>query len=208
VEVIRILSVAFDLDFIKETRRRLFAEWRKEHGVNAVTWDEKQQAAARFLDEIQVKGDRKYADYLHNVLHVQTPLTGANYLVAISLTEPRSHYDYVDNHIYWDHPEFPGESWKLPYRYHQLSAIESNAHVPRTLFPSRIKGRPFTVTEWNYCNPNRYRAEGAALMTAYAGLQDWDGLYRFAHSHNIENLRRETAGTGFDLSTDPINQLA
>lgn len=192
---------------ITDFYNNLFAKWKESHDIKTSGWDEEQAATSKFLNEIQLKGDRLYADYLRNELHVKAPLTGANCLVAISLTEPRSHYDYVDNHIYWDHPEFPSGSWQLPYRYHQISTIEASAHVPRTLFPSRIKGRPFTVTEWNYCNPNRFRAEGAALMTAYAGLQDWDGLYRFAHSHDIENLKKASATKGFDLATDPICQI-
>jgi hypothetical protein len=200
-------TVWHDSPAIAEFYDNLFAKWKTEHSIKPDGWNEEQAATSRFLNEIQLKGDRMYEAFLRNELHVKAPLTGTNCLVAISLTEPRSRYDYVDNHIYWDHPEFPTEPWKLPYRYHQLSAIEAGAFVPRTMFPTRIKGRPFTVTEWNYCNPNRFRAEGAALMTAYAGLQDWDGLYRFAHSHNIENLKAESAGNGFDLATDPISQL-
>jgi len=185
----------------------LFAEWKKESGVDPKGWNEEQQALSRFLNSIQLKGDRMYEDFLKNTLRVKAPLTGTNCLVAIPLTETRSRYDYVDNHIYWDHPDFPEASWKLPYRYHQLSAIESGVHVPRTLFPSRIAGRPFTVTEWNYCNPNRYRAEGAPLLFAYAAFQDWDGLYRFAESHDVGNLLNQQACTGFDLVTDPLSQL-
>jgi hypothetical protein len=200
-------TVWHDSPAVADFYNKLLTNWKAAHDINPAGWDEEQAATSRFLNEIQLKGDQMYADYLRNELHAKAPLTGANCLVAISLTEPRSHYDYVDNHIYWDHPEFPAGGWQLPYRYHQMSSIEAMAYVPRTLFPSRIKGRPFTVTEWNYCNPNRFRAEGAALMTAYASLQDWDGLYRFAHSHNIENVRKASASNGFDLATDPICQV-
>jgi hypothetical protein len=193
---------------ISDLYNRIYGQWKGEHNLAPKNWDEEQQASSRFLNEIQVRAEKMYADYLHNELHVRAPLTGANCLVAIGLTEARSKFDYVDNHIYWDHPSFPAGDWQLPYRYHQISDLEAGAYVPRTLFPSRIKGKPFTVTEWNNCNPNRYRAEGAALMVAYAGLQDWDGLYRFAHSHNIDNLKSECAATGFDMATDPISQVS
>ncbi|MBN1403483.1 MAG: cellulase family glycosylhydrolase [Opitutales bacterium] len=186
----------------------LFEEWKQENSVNPQGWAEEQQAASRFLNGIQLKGDRMYEDYLKNELGVKVPLTGTNCLVAISLTEPRSRYDYVDNHIYWDHPEFPGQWWTLPYRYTQLSAVEAEAFFPRTLFPARIAGRPYTITEWNHCNPNRFRAEGPILMAAYAALQNWDGLYRFAHSHNIDNITSESSANGFDLATDPVSQMA
>ncbi len=186
----------------------LFEEWKKERSLEPQGWSETIEAQSRFLNEIQLRGDRMYERYLKDELGVKVPLTGANCLVAISLTEPRSRYDYVDNHLYWDHPEFPAEAWRLPYRYTQLSAVEASGFFPRTLFPARIAGRPYTITEWNHCNPNRYRAEGPILMAAYAALQDWDGLYRFAHSHNIDNITAESAANGFDLATDPVAQMS
>ena len=46
------------------------------------------------------------------------------------------------------------------------------------------------------------------MMGAYAALQDWDGLYRFAWSHDSEILEEQRPATGFDIGTDPLNQLA
>ncbi len=76
------------------------------------------------------------------------------------------------------------------------------------MMPTRIVGKPFTCTEINYCPPNRYRAEGGPLLGAYAALQDWDGLFRFAESHDIRNLQRPSAVGGFDNATDPIGLLS
>ncbi|UKI32085.1 MAG: hypothetical protein L6W00_00140 [Lentisphaeria bacterium] len=55
--------------------------------------------------------------------------------------------------------------------------------------PVRVFGKPFLVTEFNFCLPNTYRVEAPALLGGYAALQDWDGLYRFAWAHGRENLR-------------------
>ena len=45
----------------------------------------------------------------------------------------------------------------------------------------RIKGKPFTVTEYEHPSPNYHGAESPLLLAAYAGLQDWDGLWLFAY---------------------------
>jgi hypothetical protein len=45
----------------------------------------------------------------------------------------------------------------------------------------RIKGKPFTVTEYEHPAPNYHGAEAPLLLAVYAGLQDWDGLWLFAY---------------------------
>lgn len=37
------------------------------------------------------------------------------------------------------------------------------------------------VTEFDYAGPNMHRAEGGVLTGGYAALQDWDGLFQYAH---------------------------
>ena len=73
--------------------------------------------------------------------------------------------------------------------------------------PTRILGKPFTITEYNYCPPNKFRGDGGVMMGAYASLQDWDALYRFAWSHSRDGMFGNHAVRGFDICRDPIGQL-
>ena len=114
-------------------------------------------------------------------------------------------YDYVDNHFYIDHPEFIDTPWKLPSRC-------SNANPIRTGEPSLFnhgwgKGcsKPYTITEWNFSGPGRYRAMGGILTGAYAAEQEWDGLWRFCYSHSSKNIKGRIGRPGyFDCVTDPL----
>ena len=72
----------------------------------------------------------------------------------------------------------------------------------------RLLDKPFTLTEFNYAAPFRYRAEGGLLTGALAALQDWGGLWRFAYSHNRDNLFTPQPLSYFDLAADPLNQAA
>lgn len=76
------------------------------------------------------------------------------------------------------------------------------------MMPTRIFGKPFTVTEFNFCNPNRFRAEGGPLMGAYAALQNWGGLWRFCWSHSDAGIIRNPGQNSFDASNDPMQQLS
>lgn len=114
-------------------------------------------------------------------------------------------YDYVDNHFYVDHPEFIDTPWRLPSRC-------ANANPIRTGDPSLFnygwgKGcsKPYTITEWNFSGPGRYRAMGGILTGAYAAEQEWDGLWRFCYSHSSKNLKGKIGMPGyFDCVTDPL----
>lgn len=164
-------------------------------------------AVMRFLVEIQQKLDVKLFAHLKS-LGVVAPLTGSNWKTAQMLSYLREHYEYVDNHMYWDHPEFTEKQWSLPFRFAQTSATAYSAGVPRDLFASRLFGKPYTISEFNYVCPNGFRAEGGLLMSAYASLQDWDALYNFDYAcGSVQLTGPKQAGT-FDLAVDPIGLLA
>ena len=166
-------------------------------------------AYGRFLYEIHARTDARLFAFLRE-LGVSAPLSGANHMQFQRLVFNRATYDYVDNHQYWDHPRFlPGNRFKLPFDFHQKSSVTDHARAPRLLMPSRILGKPFTVTEFNFVRPNRYRAEGGVLMAAYASLQDWDGLYNFEYASTAKTLAPEGDVTGgFSLASDPVGLLA
>lgn len=141
-------------------------------------------------------------------LGVQAPTTSANMAADWWSLAVRHDFDFVDNHAYHDHPSFPVRQWSLPFGQNQRSAVEDLLRVPSGLAQSRRLDRPFTVTELNYCAPNHRRAEYAAGVAAVAGLQGWDGIWRFAFSHQIAAIENEAAGlSGFDLVRDPIALL-
>ena len=114
-------------------------------------------------------------------------------------------YDYVDSHFYVDHPIFLDQQWKLPSKCGNANPIK--ADLPATLHRGYAKGasKPYSITEWNFSGPGRYRGMGGILTGAMAAEQEWDGLWRFAYSHNKYNLPDGKGSPGyFDCSTDPL----
>ncbi len=97
--------------------------------------------------------------------------------------------DFVDMHIYWQHPRFPGHAWD-----------GSNWNIANTpmvadrdtgnlwqLAIYRVAGRPFTVSEYDHAAPSHYAAEMFPMIASFAAAQDWDGLFQF-----------DWGGTGWD----------
>ncbi len=155
----------------------------------------------RFIFENNIEFDARCRAFLRDVIGTRALLTGANYTISQGLAFVRQHYDYVDNHIYQDHPS----SWSLPITFDQNNTTASRAYVPTRMAPTRIFGRPFTSTEFHFSRPNRYRVEGALLMPAYASLQDWDGMYNFHYATTAASATTGTADNYFSLANDPVS---
>lgn len=121
-----------------------------------------------------------------------------------------SAYDYIDDHFYVDHPKFIGKPWQLPSQCGNENPVLGGKFLPPSEQAfSRMSGKPFTVSEWNFCGPGRFRAAGGLLTGAMAALQDWGGLWRFAYSHHVEYVADAVRRPGFlDLASDPLSLSA
>ncbi|HCE42674.1 MAG TPA: hypothetical protein DET40_03925 [Lentisphaeria bacterium] len=189
---------------IKKLYADRFEKWLQEKGKSDVTADVRNPLFAQFLTEIKMESNRQMEKFFKDN-GVKAMITGSNWWDTMAQAFKRSQFDVVDNHQYWDHPN---QHW-LPSGYNQRSDMkESMSYIlPCLMMPTRIFNKPFTVTEYNFCAPNQFRAEAGAMMGAYSALQDWDGLYRFAWSHDAKNIASQDAVKGFDIGTDPLSQL-
>lgn len=167
---------------------------------------------SRFLYETHKASDTAIRNYLRNHTDVQTQvlLTGTNYGgPQLPLVYQRSDYDYVDEHSYFNHPSYGSAGTSaLPHTNSDIdSLVRLRAQMPRDVMASRVFGKPFTITEWNACRPNRYRAEAAFVMPAYASLQDWDGLYCFQYAGSQDEALNGGLTGSFALASDPIGLI-
>lgn len=120
----------------------------------------------------------------------------------------RTAYDYVDDHFYVDHPQFLEGSWRLPSRCPNTSPISEGAPGGRPITFTRLFDKPFTLTEYNYSGPGRFRGVGGILTGAMGSLQGWGGIWRFAYSHGREAMFNPSPMGYFDVVSDPLSQAA
>ena len=178
------------------------AEFRKIKGNEKATMDD-------FCSYLAIKRYNEMKKFVIEELGCKVPLTDQNFQHWHSTAWERANYDYVDNHSYWDHPKFVRKQWSLPIAPDNVNVLKEISNVPSKLFPTRILGVPFTVTEYDYANPNIHRLHGPALFASYAAFQDWDGIFQFAYSHSRTRLfDTQVAGHNFDLSCSPGKSLA
>jgi Carbohydrate binding domain len=131
-------------------------------------------------------------------------------IMANSPATVQSRLDVIDGHAYWQHPQFPGTPWDSTNWYiNNISMVNTlgDDNTLAGLARQRIKGKPFTVTEYNHPSPNYYGSEGPLLLAAYGALQDWDGLWLFDYGHgnpgNNSEIPMGCVRSYFDFAQHP-----
>ncbi|OGV41130.1 MAG: hypothetical protein A2X48_12280 [Lentisphaerae bacterium GWF2_49_21] len=192
---------------IKKIYEDKFAAWLKEKGLESSDTVTKNALMKKFLVETNDKSFARMREFL-NSIGTKALLSDQNMWNNVPMSLMRQQYDYVDNHFYWDHPSFPVKKWSLPSGLKNTSTVSGFLSTPGGMIPSRLFGKPFMITEFNWANPGMYRGESGPITGALAALQDWDGLYRFAYAHAKDSITKDVASNYFDVGTDPINLLS
>lgn len=147
--------------------------------------------------------------FVKDELGCQALLSNANaWTNRVASAIARDGYDYVDDHFYIDHPQFLEREWQLPSRCPNTNPLSEGATGGRGANFVRLLGKPFTITEYNYSGPGRFRGVGGILTGAMGAFQDWAGIWRFAYAHNGESMFKAAPIDYFNLATDPLNQAA
>lgn len=149
--------------------------------------------------------DRRYFQQLRTTVREavgwEVPVTGTQLGYGLMLNRlSHQDMDYLDEHFYVDHPDFPGQAW-APHDWRIRNHGLSDTDLPRLqqLAWLRDPQRPMVISEFNQAWPNRQGAEILPAVTGMALMQDWDGLFLFAYSG--DDLAATTP-TGFSLLGD------
>lgn len=162
-----------------------------------------------FLAETERDMFRRMKRFLREELGARALLTDMNgWTNRLQNQAARAEFDYVDDHFYVDHPRFLERPWRLPSRCDNASPIAGGAAGGRHCSFVRLLDKPFTVSEYNYSGPGRFRGVGGIITGCMAALQDWGAVWRFTYSHSRDNLFKPSPAGYFDLATDPLNQAA
>ncbi len=157
-------NIAFSYQFSYDSKARYNPAFSRQRNLDMYA----------FLYDTQTAYyDRMYG--FLRALGVRCPIAGSNHWISdVADLHANAGLDYVDRHEYYAHPHGT-------YNYVQGQSVSPATPMVKSdslgtiggLANRRVLGRPYTVSEWNNCLPNPYRAEGPVFMAAYACLQDW-----------------------------------
>ncbi|RKY82361.1 hypothetical protein DRQ07_01545 [candidate division KSB1 bacterium] len=141
-------------------------------------------------------------NYLKKQLKVKVPIVGTNWNVGPPDLAVQSRLDYIDNHAYWDHPQFPNIPWsQTDWFINNTAMVESKngGTIPWLMGGVGYVGKPFTVSEYNHPFPNRYQTEGVLFITAYSSFHDVDGLMFFDYSSDTSDWETDKIDNYFSI---------
>ncbi|MCI0723783.1 MAG: hypothetical protein L0338_33215, partial [Acidobacteria bacterium] len=160
-----------------------------------------------FYIEMESVYFRDMKAYLKDTLGVKSPIVGtadhSHSGSSYPLLSSTSLLDIVDGHTYWQHPGPRG----IPNTPQVNDPFNSTVvELSRTAFANK----PYTVSEVNHPYPNEWAAEGIPTLAAYAGFQDWDGIFWYTFEPKLSADWKPYVGDPFDISLDPVKmpQLA
>jgi hypothetical protein len=161
---------------------------------------------ARFLMHIESQFFKKMIKFLKEELGLKSLTVGSadhnDWITGYPHQTGLSLFDVLDGHGYWEHPEI-GTKTKSKNTPMVNDPLDSTVVQ---FARSAMQGKPFTISEVNHPFPHEFACEGYPILTAYALLQDWDGINWF----DWEYGRLKPAGVGvqpygwFDISNDPV----
>ncbi len=153
---------------------------------------------AEFIINTQKNFMENMRTYLKDTLGVKVPITGTNALTGIQQGLEHENMDYIDDHNYWDHPQFPGIPWDennwLINNTPNLKTKDGNA-ISGAMAGINFANKPFTVSEYMHAAPNKYRVEMVPTMTAYSAFHGVDGIMYF--DYNTEETIKQDKQQGF-----------
>lgn len=164
-----------------------------------------------FLQDVEARFVRRTREFLRS-LGCNALLTDMNdgWWCKTALLKTRAEeFDYVDAHYYIDHPQFLERAWMLPTWCPNVNPFKGESLGASPVSAMRVLGKPFTVSEYNYCGPSRWRSVAGLVTGTEAALQDWAAIWRFAWESDAKAAATLGTKTAFNWNnaSDPL-QLA
>ena len=133
-------------------------------------------------------------------LVVQIALQKHPELPNLPLLRANRQLDFLDGHVYWQHPAI----WGL--RNTPMVNDPLNSTIIK-LSRSPMVDHAFTVSEVNHPNPNEYGAEMIPILASYAAFQDWDGIYFYTFELKFGDQWQNFVTDNFEITLDPVKMI-
>jgi len=151
--------------------------------------DQRVKDISEFYIKIQNDYNKTMLSYLKDSLGVKCPIVATNWSVGAGDLASQSTADFIDNHSYWDHPNFPNIPWSsTDWNISNTPMVLSNdgGTIPNLFAGTALLNKPYTISEYNHAFPNRYQSESVLFLAAYSSFHGADGIMFFDYNGSTD----------------------
>ncbi len=160
---------------------------------------------AEFYFDIEKKYTEELSGFLKNDLNVKCPVTFTNNYFGLASVYAQSQADYIDFHMYWDHPNFPGGWSNINFTLNNKSILLNPEGSTINKIPlTKVKNMPHVLSEYNHAYPYIFQTEAPSLLYAYGSFFDLDGIMWHAYYDYMNNFSQRHQDMFFDIAMHPV----
>jgi hypothetical protein len=172
------------------------------------------RVASDFIDFLYQIDDQYFAglySFLKNELGCRHPIKGTQ-VEHYSSMFSQAKCDFIDTHTYWQHPQFPHNSWDpRDWRIRNIALVDHFGGYAlgydETLVDvagRRVRGKPYNLSEYCHPAPNTFCAEEIPMVSSFGAMQDWDGIVLFNYASSAGGYRSDRIANFFDRTGHPV----
>ena len=158
-----------------------------------------------FYFDIEKKYTEELSGYLKNDLGVKCPVTFTNNYYGLASVYAQSQADYIDFHMYWDHPNYPNGWSNIDFTLNNKSIlINPEGSTINKMSLTKVKNMPHVLSEYNHAYPYIFQVEAPSLLYAYGSFFDLDGIVWHAYYDYMNNFSQRHQDMFFDIAMHPV----
>lgn len=160
---------------------------------------------AEFYFDIEKNYTEELSGYLKNDLNVKCPVTFTNNYFGLASVYAQSQADYIDFHMYWDHPNYPNGWSNINFTLNNKSILLNPEGSTINKMPlTKVKNMPHVLSEYNHAYPYIFQTEAPSLLFAYGSFFDLDGIVWHAYYDYMNNFSQRHQDMFFDIAMHPV----
>lgn len=160
---------------------------------------------ARFYFDTEKNYINSLSGYLKNELGVQCPVTFTNNNYGLASVYAQAQADYIDFHMYWDHPNYPNGWSETDFTMKNQSVLlDPEGSTFNRMMLTKVKNMPHVLSEYNHPFPYIYQVEAPSLLYAYGSFFDLDGIVWHAYYDYMNRYTQRKQDMFFDIAMHPV----
>ncbi|MFP4164974.1 MAG: carbohydrate binding domain-containing protein [Chitinispirillaceae bacterium] len=160
---------------------------------------------ARFYFDLEGKYISTMTSFLKDSLGIKVPVTFTNNYYGLASVYSQSRADYMDAHLYWDHPHYPNGWSDIDWTIKNKPMVKDPYGATiNSLVLSKVDGKPLVLSEYNHPYPQSYQCEAPGLIYAYSGFHDLDGVIWHAYIDYHQRYDQQYQDLFFDVGMNPV----